>query len=115
MHYGELPDELAVELEQHLGGCEDCRRELNAMRAMDEEFAVLPVLEPSPNLVVQARMRLDEELDLIPPHGLVTRLRSELLPLGGTSAECSGTGDVAGGVGISGGELYVPVRGGAGA
>ena len=39
MHYGELPDELAVELEQHLGGCEDCRRELNArMRAMDEVF-----------------------------------------------------------------------------
>jgi hypothetical protein len=76
MHYGELPDELAVELEQHLGGCEDCRRELNAMRAMDEVFAALPVLEPSPNMVVQARMRLDEELDQIPPHGWVTRLRS---------------------------------------
>ena len=39
-------------------------------------LAVLPVLEPSPNLLAQARMRLDEELDLIPPHGLVTRLRS---------------------------------------
>jgi hypothetical protein len=76
MHYGELPDELAGELEQHLGECEDCRRELNAMRAMDEVFAVLPVLEPSPNLVVQSRMRLDEELDQIPPHGWVTRLRS---------------------------------------
>jgi HEAT repeats len=76
MHYGELPDELAGELGQHLGGCEDCRRELNALRAMDEVWAALPVLEPSPNLVAQARMRLDEELDLIPPHGWMTRLRS---------------------------------------
>ena len=76
MHYGELPDELAGEMEQHLGGCEDCRRELNAMRAMDEVLAALPVLEPSPNFVVQSRMRLDEELDLIPPHGWMTRLRS---------------------------------------
>ncbi len=76
MHYGELPDELAGELEQHLEGCEDCRRELNALRAMDEVWAALPVLEPSPNLVAQARMRLDEELDLIPPHGWMTRLRS---------------------------------------
>jgi hypothetical protein len=32
--------------------------------------------DPSPNLLAQARMKLDEELDLIPPHGLLTRLRS---------------------------------------
>ena len=36
------------------------------------------MLEPSPNLLAQSRMRLDEELDLIPPHGLLTRLRSNL-------------------------------------
>ena len=30
MGYGELPDELADGLEQHLAGCEDCRSELNA-------------------------------------------------------------------------------------
>jgi HEAT repeats len=76
MHYGELPDELAGELEQHLGECEDYRRELNALRTLNEIWATLPVLEPSPNLVAQTRMRLDEELDLIPPHGWVTRVRS---------------------------------------
>ncbi len=75
MGYGELPDELADALEQHLAGCENCRRELNAMKAMDEHLAMLPVLEPSPNLLAQSRMRLDEELDAIPAHGFMTRLR----------------------------------------
>jgi hypothetical protein len=75
MGYGELPDELVDGLEQHLSGCEDCLRELNALRAMDEYLALVPVLEPSPNLLAQSRMRLDEELDLIPSHGFLNRLR----------------------------------------
>jgi len=75
MGYGELPDELADGLEHHLAGCEDCRRELNALKAMDEYLALVPVVEPSPNLLAQSRMRLDEELDLIPAHGFLTRLR----------------------------------------
>jgi hypothetical protein len=75
MGYGELPDELVDGLEQHLAGCEDCRGELNALRAMDEYLALMPVVEPSPNLLAQSRMRLDEELDMIPAHGFVTRLR----------------------------------------
>ncbi len=54
---------------------EDCRRELNALRAMEEHLALLPVLEPSPNLLAQSRMRLDEELDTIPAHGFLARLR----------------------------------------
>ena len=29
--YGELPDELQFPLEQHLAGCEDCRREWKAL------------------------------------------------------------------------------------
>ncbi len=33
------------------------------------------MLEPSPNLLAQARLKLDEELDLIPPHGFLTRVR----------------------------------------
>ncbi len=75
MGYGELPDELAGGLEEHLTGCEDCRRELNALRAMEEYLVLAPVLEPSPNLLTQSRMRLDEALDSIPPHGFLTRLR----------------------------------------
>jgi hypothetical protein len=73
--YGELPDELTDGLEQHLAGCEDCRRELNALRAMEEHLALSPVVEPSPNLLTQSRMRLDEALDAIPAHGFLTRLR----------------------------------------
>jgi hypothetical protein len=74
--YDELPDENAEALEQHLAVCEDCRRELSAIRIMEERLALLPVLEPSPNLLAQSRMRLDDALDLIPPHGFLHRLRS---------------------------------------
>ena len=34
--------------------------------------------DPSPNLLAQSRMRLDEELDTIPPHSWLTGLRSNL-------------------------------------
>ena len=74
--YGELPDEFAGVLEQHLDGCEDCLREWDAMRILEEKLALLPVVEPSPNLLAQSRMRLDDALDLIPPHGFLTRIRS---------------------------------------
>ena len=76
MNYGELPDELAGGLEQHLAECEACRGELEAMRLFEEQMALLPVLEPSPNLLAQSRMHLDDALDMIPPHGFVTRLRA---------------------------------------
>jgi hypothetical protein len=75
LNYGELPDELAGVLEQHLVGCEDCREELEAFRGFEERLSTLPVLEPSPNLLAQSRMRLDDALDMIPPHGFLTQLR----------------------------------------
>jgi anti-sigma factor RsiW len=64
--YGELPDELQVSLEQHLGGCEECRREWNATIALQEELARVPLMEPSPNLLAASRMRLEEALDQMP-------------------------------------------------
>jgi hypothetical protein len=73
--YGELPDEKMAALERHLAECEECNRELKSLLAMHEALAYRPAIEPSPNLVAQSRMRLDEELDLIPPHGFLTRLR----------------------------------------
>jgi hypothetical protein len=76
LNYGELPDELAGVLEQHLTGCEDCREELEAFRGLEERLASMPVLEPSPNLLAQSRMRLDDALDMIPPHGFLTQLRT---------------------------------------
>jgi hypothetical protein len=76
LNYGELPDELAGVLEQHLLGCEDCREELDAFQRFEERLARMPVLEPSPNLLAQSRMRLDDALDMIPPHGFLTQLRT---------------------------------------
>ena len=70
--YGELPDEQMASLEQHLGECENCSLELKALLAMHEALAYRPMIDPSPNLLAHSRMRLDEELDLIPPHGLFT-------------------------------------------
>ncbi len=76
LNYGELPDELAGVLEQHLTGCEDCRGRAGCVsRMLEERLATLPVLEPSPNLLAQSRMRLDDALDMIPPHGFLTQLR----------------------------------------
>jgi len=72
--YGELPDELQLSLEQHLSGCEDCRREWNAMLALAEELALHPVVEPSPNLLAASRMRLDEALDAMPARSLTQHL-----------------------------------------
>jgi hypothetical protein len=74
--YGELPDEDAIALEQHLRDCQDCVEELNTVRSVAELMALHPVTEPDPNLVAQSRMRLDEALDAIPQHGLMTRLRA---------------------------------------
>ena len=76
--YGELPDEQMASLELHLAECEDCSRELKALLAMHEALAYRPMVDPSPNLLAHSRMRLDEELDAIPPHGFLTRLRTNL-------------------------------------
>jgi hypothetical protein len=76
--YGELPDEQMASLEEHLASCEACSRELQAQLALHEALALNPVADPSPNLLASARMRLDEALDTIPPHGFLARLRSDL-------------------------------------
>ena len=82
--YGELPDELHFPLEQHIAGCEDCRREWKALQILDEELALAPVMEPSPNLLAASRMQLDEMLDAIPPRSLGARFRANFLRWMGT-------------------------------
>jgi hypothetical protein len=73
--YGELHDEQIDGLEEHLAGCEACRQEFESLKAMQEQLALYPMVEPSPNLLAQSRMRLDEELDKIPAHGFFTHVR----------------------------------------
>jgi hypothetical protein len=73
--YGELHDEQIDGLEEHLAQCASCRLEWNELKAFEATMTLHPMLEPSPNLLAQARLKLDEELDLIPAHGLLTRIR----------------------------------------
>ncbi|MFP5229570.1 MAG: HEAT repeat domain-containing protein [Acidobacteriota bacterium] len=76
--YGELPDERAHQLEQHLTLCERCRQEMEAVAAMHKALSVAPVLEPSPSLLARTRLRLDEALDAIPHAGFFRRLSQRL-------------------------------------
>lgn len=103
--YGELPDEQAEPLERHLAECEECQRELQALRAMDELLALLPVVEPSPNLVAQSRMRLDELLDTIPPHGFISRLRTNFFIWMGHMQSAPALATLLVGVGFLGGNF----------
>jgi hypothetical protein len=66
--YGELPDDQVHLLEQHLTDCEKCRLELEAVQALYKAMSLLPVEEPSANLVARTRLRLEEALDSM-PHG----------------------------------------------
>jgi hypothetical protein len=65
--YGELPDEQAHELERHLAGCEACQKEREGVLALKVLAGAHPVIEPTPNLVARARLRLEEALDALPP------------------------------------------------
>lgn len=71
--YGELPDDRAHQLEQHLAQCERCRQEMDAVEGLQKAMSVLPVVEPSPSLVARARLRLDEALDTLPHGGFLLR------------------------------------------
>jgi len=64
--YGELPDDQGPQLEQHLLSCEACRREFEAVQALAKAMALLPVEEPSANLIARSRLRLEEAIDTLP-------------------------------------------------
>jgi hypothetical protein len=104
-NYGELPDEFAGTLEQHLESCEECRREWDEMRVLEEQLALLPVVEPSPNLLAQSRMRLDDALDLIPPGGFFSRLRSNFFTWVGHVQSAPALATLLVGVGFIGGNF----------
>lgn len=71
--YGELPDESVHNLEHHLAGCPTCSREYEATRALQQAMFLYPVEEPSPSLVAQARMKLEEALDAVPHRSWISQ------------------------------------------
>ncbi|HTW47011.1 MAG TPA: HEAT repeat domain-containing protein [Acidobacteriaceae bacterium] len=71
--YGELPDDRAHQLEQHLAQCERCRQEMEAVAGLQKAMTVLPLEEPSPSLLARTRLRLDEALDALPHAGFLVR------------------------------------------
>jgi len=77
--YGELPDELAHELEQHVAGCAACQEERKQVFALKALADLHPAAEPGPNLVARARLRLDEALDTLPPKRWYERLGERIL------------------------------------
>jgi hypothetical protein len=72
--YGELSDDVSHQLEQHLSECEECRREMQAVRGLQAAMALYPVEEPSAGLLAQARLRLEEALDTMPHGSWLVRL-----------------------------------------
>lgn len=76
--YGELGDEECHRLEQHLAGCADCRDELEVTRALSSAMAILPVREPSPNLIAQTRLKIDEALERAPRDTWFAQFRRSL-------------------------------------
>ncbi|MGA3032904.1 MAG: zf-HC2 domain-containing protein [Terracidiphilus sp.] len=77
--YGELADEQAHELEQHVAGCAACQKEREQVFALKVLAGLHPVLEPGPNLIARSRLRLDEALDALPPKRWYERLGERIL------------------------------------
>jgi hypothetical protein len=65
--YSELSDEQAHELDRHVAGCGECSQEREHVLALRTLLNAHPALEPPPNLVARARLRLEEALDALPP------------------------------------------------
>jgi hypothetical protein len=62
--YDELPDDQRIELEQHLNRCAGCAEEVKALRGLRDVMSAVPRLEPSPSLLADSRMKLQEALEI---------------------------------------------------
>ena len=72
--FGELAEEQARELEQHLAGCAECGKEQEQLLALKALAGAYPVAEPEANLAARSRLRLEETLDALPPRRWYERL-----------------------------------------
>jgi hypothetical protein len=65
--YSELSDAHTHELQQHIDGCAECRKEREQLLALKLLADAYPVQEPDANLIARSRLRLEEALDALPP------------------------------------------------
>jgi Putative zinc-finger len=72
--WGELPNDLKLQLEEHLAECQTCRDELEAVQGLVKAMSLTPAEEPSANMMARARMRLEEALDALPRESLLVRM-----------------------------------------
>ena len=61
--YDELADDSRFELEQHAARCADCARELKAQSGFRDLMSSYEQPEPSPSLLADSRMKLQEKLE----------------------------------------------------
>jgi hypothetical protein len=76
--YGELADDQCHLLEGHLAICKRCQEEFAAVQALQQAMALAPPVEPSANLLAQARLRLDEALDTMPRSSWLMRIQQSI-------------------------------------
>src|SRR5690242_9636090 len=74
----ELLESEAAELELHLRSCMECLKEFEAMQRMQEILMSEDVVEPSPNLLAESRLKLDAKLDEIGAGSWLDRTRALL-------------------------------------
>jgi anti-sigma factor RsiW len=74
--YGELPDDAAHSLQQHLAACERCRAEMHVYETLKQAMAFVPVEEPSASFLAASRIRLENALDMLPPPTLWQRAQT---------------------------------------
>jgi len=72
--YSELADDARHELEQHVARCGDCAAELKAEQEFHALLAQDRAPDPTPNLVADSRMRLQEALETTKQGGVWSRL-----------------------------------------
>jgi hypothetical protein len=72
--YGELADDARHELEQHVARCGDCAAELKAEQEFHALLAQDRAPDPTPNLVADSRMRLQEALETTKEGSVWSRL-----------------------------------------
>jgi hypothetical protein len=71
--YGELADDQAHQMQQHLAVCEHCRQEMDAVDGLRKAMSLLPSADPSPSLLARTRVGLDAALDAMPQGGFLLR------------------------------------------